>query len=133
MDAKGFVIKRTLLIALGQLICIAVMIGVFVLLGFFDYTVLLGGLAGGLVATLNFLFMAIGLSLASDKAQNQDAKGGKLLVNGSYFVRILVMFAVLYGCAKSGHFHVVALVLPLLFVRPILTLTEFFSKKGGDA
>ena len=65
------------------------------------------------------------------RAQNQDAKGGKGLVKGSYMIRTLVMFVVLFACAKSGHFHVITLAVPLLFVRPILTIAEFFRKKGG--
>ena len=90
------------------------------------------GLMGAVVAVLNFLFMAIGISLAADKAQEQNVKGGKSLVTGSYMLRIVLMFVVLFACAKSGHFHVIALVLPLVFVRPILTVAEFFQKKGSD-
>ena len=101
-------------------------------MGYFDYTVVLGGLMGAVVAVLNFLFMAIGISLAADKAQEQNVKGGKSLVTGSYMLRIVLMFVVLFACAKSGHFHVITLVLPLVFVRPILTVAEFFQKKGSD-
>ena len=75
--------------------------------------------------------MAIGLSLAADKAQAQDAKGGKATIKSSYAVRTLVMFIVLFACAKSGHFHVIALLAPLLFVRPTLTVADFFRKKGA--
>ena len=132
MDSKSYVLKQTAVLAMGQAVCVAVMLGVFALLGYFDYTVALGGLMGAVVAVGNFLFMAIGLSLAADKAKDQNVKAGKSLVTGSYAVRLLVMFVVLFACAKSGHFHVVALVLPLVFVRPILTIAEFFQKKGSD-
>lgn len=132
MESRNYVLKQTGIVALGQAVCIAAMAGIFALLGYFDYTVALGGLMGGLVATLNFLFMAIGISLAADKAQEQNVKGGKSLVTGSYMLRIVLMFVVLFACAKSGHFHVIALVLPLVFVRPILTIAEFFKKKGSD-
>ena len=132
MESRNYVLKQTGIVALGQAVCTAAMLGIFALLGCFDYTVVLGGLMGGLVATLNFLFMAIGVSLAADKAQEQNVKGGKSMVAGSYMLRIIIMFAVLFACAKSGHFHVVALVLPLIFVRPILTIAEFFRKKGSD-
>lgn len=132
MEARNYVLKQTGVVALGQTACVSVMAGVFALLGYFDYTVVLGGLMGAVIATLNFLFMAIGISLAADKAQEQDVKGGKSLVTGSYMLRIVLMFVVLFACAKSGHFHVVALVLPLIFVRPILTIAEFFQKKGSD-
>ena len=132
MEARNYVLKQTAIVALGQAVCVAAMVGIFALLGYFDYTVVLGGLMGAVVAVLNFLFMAIGISLAADKAQEQNVKGGKSLATGSYMLRIVLMFVVLFACAKSGHFHVIALVLPLIFVRPILTIAEFFQKKGSD-
>lgn len=132
MEAKKYVFRQTGILAVGQLICSAVMVGIFALIGSFDYTVILGALVGAAVAVLNFLFMAIGISLAADKAQEQNVKGGKSLVTGSYMIRIVLMFVVLFACAKSGHFHVIALVVPLIFVRPILTVAEFFKKKGSD-
>ena len=129
-QSKNTLWKQIGIVALGEVLGVAAMIGIFALLGYFDYTVALGGLVGGLVATLNFFFMVVGLSAAADRAQNQDAKGGKGLVQGSYFIRILVMFVVLFACAKSGYFNVIALVVPLLFVRPALTVAEFILKKG---
>ena len=80
MESRKLVLTQTGIVALGQAAGIAVMLGIFALLGYFDYTVLLGALAGGLVATVNFLFMAIGVSMAADKAQEQDSKGGKVMV-----------------------------------------------------
>ena len=118
------------IVGLCHVLGVAAMIGIFALLGHFDYTVALGGLVGGLVSFLNFFFMVIGLSAAADRAQNQDANGGKGLVKGSYFIRIAVMFLVLFACAKSGHCNVIAVVVPLLFVRPALMVAEFFGKKG---
>ena len=129
-QTKKIIWKQIGFVALGEVMGVMAMIGIFALLGQFDYTVALGGLVGGLVATLNFFFMVVGLSAAADRAQNQDAKGGKGLVRGSYFVRLAVMALVLFACAKSGYFNVIALVVPLLFVRPALTVAEFLIKKG---
>ena len=130
MASRKLVLTQTGVVVLGQVIGISAMIAIFAILGYFDYSVLLGALVGGLVATGNFFFMAIGLSLAADKAQAQDAKGGKSMVKTSYLVRTLVMFVILFACAKSGYFNVIALAVPLLFVRPALTVAEFFRKKG---
>ena len=130
MDSRKFVLRQTLLIAIGQIVGVGVMLGIFALLDRFDYTVVLGGLVGALVALLNFFFMAVSLSLAADRAVQQDAKGGKSLVKSSYAIRTIVMFVVLILCAKSGFFHPLALVLPLAFTRPILTIAEIFKKKG---
>ena len=132
MESKKYVFRQTAVLAAGQVVCVSAMVGIFALLGYFDYTVVIGGLMGGIVATLNFLFMAISISLAADKAAEQNVKGGKSLATGSYMLRLIVMFVILYACAKSGHFHVIALVAPLIFVRPIFMVAEFFQKKGSD-
>ena len=129
-QTKNEIWKQLGIVALCEVLGVGAMIGIFALLGYFDYTVALGGLVGGLVAFLNFFFMVIGLTAAADRAKNQDAKGGKGLVKGSYMIRTLIMFVVLFACAKSGHFNVIALVVPLLFVRPALMVAEFFGKKG---
>lgn len=129
MDHKKFILKETAVVALGVGICVAVMIGIFALLGHFDWKVLVGGVIGGVLAVANFLFMAIGASLAADKAENQDVKGGQALVRNSYTLRIIVLFVILFACAKGGIANPIALVLPLIFVRPVLTVAEFFRKK----
>lgn len=129
-ESRKFVLKETLLVLAGVLICTALMCGVYALLERFDLSVLLGGLVGMLLSCGNFFFMAMIATLAADKAEQQDAEGGKKLMKSSYPIRILVLAAVLILCAKSGYFNVLALALPLAFVRPVLMILEFFRKKG---
>ena len=129
-ESRKFVLKETLLVLAGVRICTALMCGVYALLGRFDLSVLLGGLVGMLLSCGNFFFMAMIATLAADKAEQQDAEGGKKLMKSSYPIRILVLAAVLILCAKSGYFNVLALALPLAFVRPVLMILEFFRKKG---
>lgn len=130
MDSRKFVITETAIIFAGELICSAAMVGIFALLDSFDRTVLLGAVVGALAATLNFLFMAIVASLAADKAQQQNIKGGQAMIQSSYFLRMIVLFVVFFAFAKSGLCNVIAMVVPLVFVRPILTIVEFFRKSG---
>ena len=130
MESRKYVIKETLRVALGVAACVAAMIGVFALLGQFSREVVLGGIVGGLVAVGNFFFMAVGVTLAADKAEEQDVRGGKAMVSSSYTIRLIVMAVVLFAAAKSGYCNVFALVIPLLFVRPVLTIGEFFRKSG---
>lgn len=132
MDSRKFILKTTAIIALGQALCVGVMLGIFALLQKFDQTVLLGGVVGGLCATVNFFFMALGAMMAADKAVEQNVKGGNAMVRMSYMLRLLVLAVILFAFAKSGLCNVFALVLPLVFTRPILTITEFF-RKPGDA
>ena len=132
MDSKKIVWRETGIVAAGVLPCTALMIGVFAMLGKFDISVALGGAVGALLAIGNFFFMAVGITLAADKAEKQEVNAGKLLARNSYMIRLLVLAVLLFACAKSGVFNIFALVLPLVFVRPALTIAEFFRKTGGN-
>lgn len=102
----------------------------YALAGRLDRSVVLGGMLGGLLSICNFFFMAVGASLAADRAEQQNVKGGTALVRMSFLLRYLVLFLILFAAAKSKRFDLLALVLPLVFVRPILMLGEFFRKSG---
>ena len=130
MDSRKLVIKESMIVLLGVTLCSAAMVGIFALLGKFDSTVLLGALVGTVLATLNFFFMAMGAMMAADKAEKQNVKGGEALIRGSYPMRMIVLFVVLFAFAKSGLCNPIALVVPLVFVRPTITIAEFFRKSG---
>lgn len=130
MDSRKFVLTETGIVALGQALCVAAMLGIFALLGQFDTSVWLGGIAGAVLATGNFFFMAISASVAADKAVAQNVKGGELTMRLSYFVRMAVLFIVLFALVKSGLCNVLTAVLPLVFTRLILFVSEFFRKSG---
>lgn len=130
MESRKFVIKQTGIIAAGQAVCVAAMIGIFALLGHYDRSVLLGGIFGGLLAVLNFFFMAVGATLAADKAEKQNVKGGQATIQASYLLRMVLLFVVLFALVKSGLCNVITAVLPLAFTRPILSIAEFFRKPG---
>ena len=132
MDVRKELFRQTGIVALGEMLGVAAMIGIFALLGKFDISVLWGGIVGGLVAIANFFVMAIGVNIAADKAKNQDVKGGQAAIKGSYLLRMVLMVVVLFAFAKSGICNVIALVVPLVFVRFTLTLWEFFRRKPGD-
>lgn len=130
MDSRKFILQKTALIALGQALCVAAMIGVFALLGYFDRSVLLGGIFGGILAVGNFFAMAVSADLAADRAEKGNAKAGQSMIQLSYIGRLAVIAVLLFALIKSGLCHVMAAVLPMAFNRPILTLSEFFRK--GD-
>lgn len=131
MRSLKFPLQQTRPVAVGQLLCSAVMIAVFALLGKYSLSVLLGGLAGAVLATANFFIMSWVVGLASEKAAANDSVGGQKLIQLSYMGRMLAMFAILVLLAKSGLFHPLALVLPLAFTRPVLTVSEIIHKKKG--
>jgi hypothetical protein len=131
MDSRKFILRKTALIALGQALCVAVMVGVFALLGDYDRSVLLGGICGGVIAVGNFFVMAVCADLAADKAEKGNVQAGQALVRASYIGRLAVVAILLFALVKSGLCHVVAAVVPLIFNRPILTVSEFFGKGSG--
>ncbi len=133
MDDRKFIYRETLRLALGQVLCVGLMFGIFALLDAWSSKVLLGGIVGAAVSVANFFFMAIFASLAADKAQAQNVKGGQALIKASYMGRILVMFVIFFAFAKSGLCNVIAMVVPLAFNNPILSIGEFFRKKGDAA
>lgn len=130
MDSRKIVFKETSVILLGEIICVSCMLGIYALLGYFSNRVLLGGIIGGGVTVLNYFFMAIGASLAADKAQTQDVKGGKAILQLSMLLRYVIVFVILFAFAKSGLCQPISLVLPLIFVRPIMLVDSFFRRKG---
>lgn len=131
MDSRNIVFKETSIILIGELIFVPLMALIFLLAGYFDRTVVYGGIAGGLLAVTNFFLMALSTSVAADKAAQQDVKGGQATMQTSYILRQVLLFGALILCAKSGAMNLLALVIPVLFVRPIITIAEFFRKKGG--
>ena len=129
MDSRKIVYKETAIVAVGELICCAAMIGIFAALGCFEMKVLWSALAGAGIMLVNYFFMAITVSLAADRAQGGEAKQAKNMVQISSVVRLLAMAVILVAAIKLGA-NVIALALPLAFVRPVLMAAEFFRKKG---
>lgn len=132
MKSEKTILKDTAVVAVVQAIGAAALIAIFALLGYFDLTVLLGAVAGSLLATGNYFLMYFFASKAADKAeQEQDVAGGQKLIQMSYMGRMVGLLLLLVLLAKSGWCNVIALALPLAFTRPILNIHELILKKGG--
>jgi hypothetical protein len=129
MDSRKIVFKETAIIAVGELVCSGIMVGVFAALNLFQWNVLWGALAGSAVMIANYFFMAVTVSLAADRAERGEVEQAKKMVQTSSVFRLLAMGLALFLGIKLGA-NVIALVLPLAFARPILMLAEFFRKKG---
>ena len=111
METRKIVLRETGIIAIGECVGVAVMIIIFALLGQFDRSV-------------------VNANDAADKAINQDVKSGKAMLQFSYAVRLAMIFVILFACVKSSLCNAFAIVIPLLFVRPTITIAEFFRKSG---
>ena len=75
-------------------------------------------------------FMAVSAETAADRAVNGNVKGGKAAIASSFYMRLFAMAAILIALAKSGVCNPVAMVVPLVLTRIIITVVEFFRKSG---
>lgn len=119
-------------VAIGQVLCTAAMIAVFSLLGYYNNTVLYGGIAGAFIALADFFVMVIMVNQAAKKAEAQDVAGGQKLIQLSYMGRMVGKIALLVLCVKTFPSHPLALVIPLTFTRPVLSAYQLLQKKGGS-
>lgn len=78
----------------------------------FDYTVILGGIGGGIIAVLNFFLMA--LTVQSVAAQT-DEDMAKDQMKASYKQRLMLQIIWMIAAMVAPCFQVVAGIAPLLF------------------
>lgn len=128
MDSRKMILKDTTWVTLGILVCSGVMVGLFAVFGKFSVNVILSALVGSFVIALNYLFMAITVSMATQRAASGEVEQAKKSIQLSSAVRLVCMGVILLAGIKLGA-NVIALVLPLVFLRPVLMVTEFFRKK----
>lgn len=129
MDSRKIVYKETAIVAVGEVIGTAVIVAIYAVIGKFTGKVLWSALAGCMVMIVNYFIMAVTVSNATDRATAGDPAGAKKAVQLSGILRLFLMAGVL-GLGILLGAEVVALVVPLLFVRPTLFISEFFRKKG---
>ena len=130
MNSRTFIMRETLYLLLGELLCSAIIVGIYALLGALQPNVIWGVLVGSVLSTANFFMLGVSADAAADKAQEQNVKGGKSLMRVSYQVRLIVLFVLLFVFAKSELCSPLAMVLPLVLFRPILMVIEFLRKPG---
>lgn len=116
--------KETRKVAIGTLICVALMWAVFGIGHLavpeqipFDYTVILAGLIGGIVAVLNFFLMGLTVQKV---VSTEDEKQAAAKMKASYTQRM--MFQVLWAILAIALpcFQFVAGLLPLLFPNIVI-------------
>ena len=120
------VIKReTLYVGAWMLVLSAVMQAVFLIIGKWDYTVLLGNLLTGCAAVLNFFLMA----LTVRKAVEKDEKDARTTMKASQSLRNLMMFAVVAVGVLVPCFNVWTSIIPVFFPRISMLLRAISNKK----
>lgn len=129
MDNRKQVLRQTGKIAVGVALCTGIMLVIYYAIGMFNTRILYGAVAGFFLGVGNFLAMAIVASRAADKAEAQDINAGRVLMQGSYFARLVLLFIVMVVLTKAQLCDPLAMVIPLVFVRPVITVSELLIKK----
>lgn len=125
MKIDKTVLKETRYIATWVLIFSALMQAVFLLLGKWDYTVLLGNLLSDAILVGNFLLMGITVQRALEK----EEKEAKAAMKVSQMYRMLLLAVVLALGVALPVFHTWAVVIPIIFPRLAIALRPFFGKR----
>lgn len=121
------VIKETKYISLCVLVLSVLMQSVFLVIGKWDYTVLLGNVLSGSAAVLNFFLMGITIQNALEK----DEKGAKDSMKLSQTYRFLFLTIVIIIGAVLSCFNIWAVIIPMLFPRIAIAFRPLFDKKGS--
>ena len=108
------VLRETVYVAAGTVILSIVLNAVYLIIGKWNLTVLLGNILGAIIAVLNFFLMALTVQSSIGK----DEKAIKTRVQFSLLFRLLFMF----GVAVIAHF------LPKVFDLIPLLITYFFPR-----
>lgn len=119
--------QETLFIAACVAVLTVLMEAVFLLAGFWDMTVLWGGLLGAFAATLNFFLMG----MTVQKAVAKEEKDAKNLMRASQSLRLIMLLGFCALGAAIPVFNLVATLIPLLFPRMGVFLRGFMLKKQG--
>ena len=119
--------KETLFVALLTFVFSVLLQSVFLVIGKWDYTVLLGNLLGASAAVANFLIMGLTVQAALGKEQ-KDAKN---MMKLSQMLRMFMLFAVALIGYLVPVFKLVAVVVPFIFPRIAVALRAISIKKQG--
>ena len=91
----------------------------------FDYTVILGGIGGGVIAVLNFFLMGIAVQKA---ASATDEGTARMKLKASYSQRFMMMILWVIAAIVAPCFQFVAGIAPLLFPGTGLKFVGIFHK-----
>ena len=151
LQEKSPVIAETLRILIGEAVVAALTVGVFLLLDLFSlvefsYTIITGAVLGAAVIVANFFFLArstdkVALEAIAargtremseeeiEKFTEEHSARMNNAVKLSFIIRMTSMLAALVLALISPWFHPIATLVPLLMLRPVITVSEYFRRK----
>lgn len=136
MQKHREILRQVCRLMVALAVCVAIMLGVYALLGAFTSSVVVGAILGFVLAVGNFVSLSITVSNAMDRAaRDKDPQRAQLSIQASGVIRLLVLAAIYILLFRAKVCDPVAALLPLLMAQAVLKLVEFFHKddEGGDA
>ena len=142
MQKNRDVLRQVGGLAVALLVCIAVMLAVYALLGRLDRLVLLGAVFGWILAVGNFLSLSITVSNALDRAANGGSpQKAQMEIQTSSVVRPVILVIIYILLFRAELCDPLAAILPLLFAQFCIKLIDFFrpdpqaaqKTKDGDS
>ena len=119
------VIKETGYIAFWVLVLSALTQSVFLVIGKWDYTVLLGNILSGAISVLNFLLMGITVQRALNKSEEDAKKSVKV----SQLYRFLLLVVVVIIGVVLPCFSTWTVIIPIFFPRIAIIFRPLFDKR----
>ncbi|MBQ8858751.1 MAG: hypothetical protein IJ012_03065 [Clostridia bacterium] len=123
-------VRQTTLFVIGVTLVLSVLMqAIFLIAGFWDYTVLLGNLWGAAFAVLNFFLMGLSVQRAVDKSPEDAAK----YIKANSSARMLALFVVAAIGAAIPFLNTIAELIPFFFPRIAVTLMGLKKPKNDEA
>jgi len=131
MTVDKVVKQETLNIAKGLLICSAITMLVYFVVGQFTLAVLLGSLYGCAISLLNFFLMGL---TVQNITKTEDEKMAKKKMQFSYSMRqlglLLLVGLGMYISVEYEIFHWLPILISLIYPRLIIGVITIINKKG---
>lgn len=119
--------KQTIYVATWVIILSVFMQSVFLVIGKWDYTVLLGNILSAFASILNFLLLGITVQ----KSLTKSPEDAKKAIKASQGLRMVMMVAIAAIGLSLDCFNIWATIIPFLFPRISFFFYPRFEKKGG--
>lgn len=116
--------RETLYVAAWILLLSLLMEAVFLIAGYWNYTVLLGNVLSGAIVLLNFFLMG----LTVQKAVTREEKQARNTIRLSQSLRMVILFAAAAIGVLLPVFDTVAVLVPLFFPRIAIALQPLILK-----
>lgn len=118
--------KEILNMAGGILVLSVIMLIIFALAGFWSINALYGCMLGAGYAFFNFVLLAISVQKASVK----NPKAAQGVMGLSYTLRYILTGVVVVWGIKSPVFNYLAVVIPLVFPRIVIMVTNIIRRRS---